>query len=140
MDTNFEDISPDTLFSERFQNHLDARVAFKEYFSTHYQKLDTIRELTYTTNHAFYTLFYNESKNDVRILRDENGCFHSHQEFVSIESVEKKISDIKKNLELHKDDPQYTSFHEPQLPPLEKVVEVYRNPVKNENGIKSNKM
>lgn len=87
--------SPEFIFSPEFViKHPELRPSFQEYFTNNYSLVKTLREVTYSTNHVNYLLFFNTDNKDTRILREENGCFHSNQKFVPIDFVQKEIDYI----------------------------------------------
>jgi hypothetical protein len=131
--TQLEDIAPDILFSPSYQQQ--HREIFKEYFHKNYILVDKVNELTYSTNHVTYSIYYNEKQKDVRLYRSMNGCFSSQHAFVSIDSIEHQIAELKKTIQ-QQVQPKTIEWFANQLPPLEKIVSLYNNPTNTESNQK----
>lgn len=92
---NLEATDPNVIFESSFKTS-PLHFAFADFFKKNYNEVKTIREITYSTNHVTYHLFQNNKNNDIRILRAESGCFHSTQNFVSVEQIEIHIQNLEK--------------------------------------------
>lgn len=101
-----EATDPDILFEESFKTS-PLRFAFADFFKKNYAEVESIREVTYSTNHVTYYLFKNNSNNDIRILRAESGCFHSNQNFVSVDFIENHIQSLVKEKEFFMNSENY---------------------------------
>lgn len=133
--TILETTSLDILFSEEFQRkNISFRKDFNEFFKTKYKEIETVREVTYSTNHVTYYFFKNEETNDVRILRAESGCFHSQQDFVTLKDIEKHIQDLEKEKSYFMESSHFkskeketTEWCDNKINSVKKVISTYEN-------------
>jgi hypothetical protein len=66
-------------------------LAFLDYFKNKYVLIEKLRVQTNSTARLFYSIYYNEDQNDVRIEKLEYGCFHGREFLISIEDINKTV-------------------------------------------------
>lgn len=135
----------DFLFSDEFQKNFQLKKAFQQVFKEEYQEIDRKKEINYSTNHVTFHFFKNSENGDVRILRAEQGCFHSNQKFVGLDFIEKQLNSIKENKDEMIQDPankdkidKLESFYNPKIQSLEIIIDTYKKIISpsNETNLK----
>lgn len=90
--------TPDVIFSNDFQKeHPGLQQSFTDYFHDNYKLVKQVREVTHSTNRVSFNLYLNKKNNDIRIVRQESGCFHSEEKFVSLAFIQSEINVIEEN-------------------------------------------
>ena len=130
----------DILFSDEFQKNFELRKAFQQVFKEEYSEIDRKKEINYSTNHVTFHFFKNSENGDVRILRSEQGCFHSNQKFVGIDFIEKQLNSIQESKEEMLQDAsnqdkidKLNSFFNPKIDSLETIINTYKQLVSTGN-------
>ncbi len=90
-----EKMNPEDVFHPNFRkNYPELSKYFNDFFQKNYNEIQIIGEVTFSTNHVYFHFFQNIKNNDIQILRVENGCFHSKQDFVLIGQIEEHLQNL----------------------------------------------
>lgn len=103
--------------------------AFKDYYKNTFQELVNFQERTMSTNRVSYTMTYNDEHQYFHIVRAERGCFHGHQDVLTIEAIQHKKEKLEAKIDAYKkedkDNDWMIGMSNYQLEPLNAILAAY---------------
>ena len=135
-----EKMNPEDVFHPNFRkNNPELGKYFNDFFEKNYHEIQVLGEVNFSTNHVYFHFFQNTQNNDIQILRVENGCFHSKQDFVIIEQIEQHRNNLIKEKDTfllkNPNDNKNTEekFFNPKINSIQKVIDTYYQLTKKQN-------